>query len=421
MNNKNNIGSSPHKVDGLGKVLGVARYPADYYRNNMIYGKTLRTSVVHANVVSIDTSKAEKIPGVTVLTAKDIPGHNAHGVIKQHQPILAADKVKYIGDPLAIVGGADLDLVEEALELIQVEYEELPVLTDPEEAMKPEAILIHEEGNVAYHLPIRKGDIAKGFQKSDIIVENTYQVQMVDHAFLQPEAALAELDEQGNLILYVATQYAHWDRVEIAKALNVGLNKVRVVTTAVGGAFGGREDMTLQVHACLLALRTNKPVKMIYERDESFLAHCKRHPMKMYYKTGATKEGVLMAVEATIIGDTGAYASWAPNILRKAGVHAVGPYRVPNVKVDSYAVYTNNPFAGAMRGFGAAQPPLAHESQMDILAEKLGLDPVEIRLRNALRVGDQTATGQTLESSVGLTQTIEAIAAFLPTPGREDG
>jgi CO/xanthine dehydrogenase Mo-binding subunit len=409
-----NIGKSPIKVDALGKVLGISKYPADYYREGMIYGKTLRSQYVHANIIQIDTNKAEKVPGVKVLTGKDVPGHNAHGVLHQHQPVLADKRVKYIGDAVALVGGADLDLVEEALALIKVEYEELPVVTDPEKAMEPAAIKIHDQGNIAYHLKIRKGDVDHGFQMADEIAENTYQVQMVDHAFLQPEAALAEIDDRGHVVLYVATQYAHWDRVEIANALNMGMNKIRVVTTTVGGAFGGREDMTLQVHACLLALKCNKPVKMIYERAESFLAHAKRHPMKMTYRTGATKDGKLVAVEATIIGDTGAYASWAPNILRKAGVHAAGPYEVPNVKVDSYAVYTNNPFAGAMRGFGAAQPPIAHEGQMDMLARKLGLDPVEFRLKNALRVGSVTATGQVLESSVGLVKTIQEAAKYFP-------
>ncbi|MDW7673857.1 MAG: molybdopterin cofactor-binding domain-containing protein [Bacillota bacterium] len=409
-----NIGKSVIKIDAKEKVLGKSLYPADYYRPGMIFGKTLRSDYVHANIINIDTTKAEQVPGVKVLTGKDIPGHNAHGVLHQHQPILADKRVKYIGDAVALAGGPDLDLVEEALSLIQVDYEELPVLSDPDKAMEPDAIKIHDDGNIAYHLKIRKGDVEKAFQHADEIVENTYKVQMVDHAFLQPEAALAEVDDRGNVVLYVATQYAHWDRLEIANALNVSTNKIRVITTAVGGAFGGREDMTLQVHACLLAMKFNKPVKMVYDRKESFLAHCKRHPMKMQYKTGANKEGYITAAEVKIIGDTGAYASWAPNILRKAGVHAVGPYEVPNVKVDSYAVYTNNPFAGAMRGFGAAQPPMAHEAQIDIIARKLGIDPIEIRLKNALKLGSQTATGQILESSVGLVETIKATAKYFP-------
>jgi len=397
------VGKSVPRAEGLSKVTGTAKFPADYSLPGMLYGKTLRTPLASAKIVRIDTSKAEALKGVVrVVTAKDIPGENGHGVLFPDAPILAKDRIRSVNDAVALVAAETEEIAEEALGLIEVEYEELPAVFDPREAMKPGAPLVKDEGNILYHLPIRKGDVEKGFAEADVIVENTYSTQMVDHAFLQPEAALSYIDEMGNLVLRVATQYVHWDRYEIARALNISVNRVRVICTAVGGAFGGREDMTVQIHCSLLTWLTKRPVKMVYSREESFFAHSKRHPIYMEYKTGCTKDGKLTAVEAKIIGDAGAYSSWSPNILRKAAVHATGPYYVPNVKVDAYAVHTNNPFTGAMRGFGAAQPPIAYEAQMDLLAEKLGLHPFTIRWRNAFEEGSETATGQILETSVGL-------------------
>lgn len=408
---KKAVGVSARRVEGLGKVTGTIKFPADYYEPGMLYGKTLRTKIASGRIVSIDTSKAEALPGVRkVVTAKDVPGHNGHGVLFPDAPVLADSRIRSVNDAIALVAADTEEIAAEALELIKVEYEELPGVFDPREAMQEDAPKLWEKGNILYHLPIRKGDVEKGFAEADVIVENTYSTQMVDHAFLQPEAALCTIDERGHLVLRVATQYVHWDRVEVARALGLSVNQVRIICTAVGGAFGGREDMTVQIHCALLTWLTKKPVKMIYDRHESFHAHSKRHPMYMEYKTGAKKDGRLTAVEARMIGDSGAYASWAPNILRKAAVHATGPYQVPNVKVDSYAVFTNNPFTGAMRGFGAAQPPIAYEAQMDLLAEKLGLHPFTIRWRNAFEEGSVTATGQVLETSVGLKENLLAAA-----------
>lgn len=405
------VGSSPVKVDGRGKVTGQTCFPADLKVDGMLYGQLLRSPVPHANIVGIDIEKAKKVPGVkVVLTGEDVPGHNGHGVLFDHMPVLANRKVRSVNDVIAAVAAETTEAAREAVEKIAVHYEELPAVFDPVEAMKPEAPKIHDEGNIVYHLRIRKGNVEEAFQNAAVIIEETYTTQMVDHAFLQPESALATIDDQGHLTLQVATQYPHWDRTEVARALGIAQHKVRIITTAVGGAFGGREDMTLQIQAGLLALKTGRPVKITCNRKESFHAHSKRHPMILRYKSGAAKNGQLLALEAEIIGDTGAYASWAPNVLRKAAVHATGPYVIPNVKIDSYAVYTNNPFAGAMRGFGAAQPPVAYEAQMDRLAEALGLDPFTIRWRNAFRQGDVTATGQVLEESVGLCQTMEKAA-----------
>lgn len=405
------VGRSPIRVDGRGKVTGQTLFPADLKADRMLYGQLLRSPVPHANITRIDVEAASKVPGVrAVVTGADVPGRNGHGVLFDHMPVLADRRVKSVNDVIAAVAAETPEAAREAVAKIKVQYEELPAVFDPVEAMKPDAPKVHEEGNIAYHLKIRKGSVAEAFSRAAVIIEDTYTTQMVDHAFLQPESVLAHIDEQGHLTLRVATQYPHWDRTEVARALGIHQHQVRIITTAVGGAFGGREDMTLQIQAGLLALKTGRPVKITCDRKESFHAHCKRHPMIMRYKSAAARDGKLLAVEAEIIGDTGAYASWAPNVLRKAAVHATGPYVVPHVKVDSYAVYTNNPFAGAMRGFGAAQPPVAYESQMDRLAEALGIDPFTIRWRNAFREGDITATGQVLEESVGLCETMEKAA-----------
>ncbi len=401
------IGKTQRRLDAPGKAAGVTRYPADFNLPNQLYGRTLRTSYPHARIVNIDTSKARDLPGVVaVLTARDIPGHNRHGVLYPDAPVLADRVVLSVNDAVALVAAEDDDLAREALALIQVDYGELPAVFDPYAAMKPEAPRLKPDGNVFYHFKTRKGDVEKGFQQAKAVVEKTYSTQMIDQLFLQPEAALAYLDDRGHLTIQVATQYSHWDRLEIARALGLKANQVRVVVPAVGGAFGGREDITLQIHASLLAVKTGRPVKMTYSRQESFHAHSKRHPITMKVKTGADANGLLTALEAEIVGDSGAYSSWSPNIIRKTGVHITGPYVIPNVKVDAYAVYTNNPFTGAMRGFGAAQAPIAYESQMDALAAELGLHPFTIRWRNAFQVGSRTANGQVLTGSAGLRETM---------------
>ncbi|GEA19504.1 xanthine dehydrogenase family protein molybdopterin-binding subunit [Moorella sp. E306M] len=402
------VGTSPPRVDARAKVTGQAIYPADLNFPGMIYGQAVRSPYAHARIVNIDTSDALQVPGVLcVLTARDIPGHNGHGVVYQDMPVLARDEVRSVNDVVALVGATTPAAARTGAAKVKITYEELPALLDPVAAMQPGAPRVHpDRDNIIYHLPIRKGNIEAGFAAADVVVENTYRTQLLDHAFLQPEAAVARVDERGHLVIYVATQYVHWDRVEVARVLGWNQDRIRIVAPAVGGAFGGREDMTLQTLVALLAVHTRRPAKMVLTREESFLAHSKRHPMIMRYKTGATRDGKLTALEAEIIGDSGAYSSWAPNVLRKAAIHATGPYVIPNVKIDAYAVYTNNPFTGAMRGFGATQPPLAYESQMDELASRLGIHPFTIRWLNAFRQGDVTATGQVLESSVGLTETM---------------
>lgn len=404
------VGKSIIRVDGLSKVTGKAVYPQDIYMENMLYAKTLRSTKPHA-YFKLDTSEALKIDGVVkVLTANDVPGHNSHGVLFKDHEVFCNKKARRIGDPIALVVAESEKAAEKGIDAIKVEYEELEAVFDPSEAMKDTAPQIHEgNSNIVYHYKIRKGNIEEAFKECDVIVENEYYVPMVDHVFLQPEAGVAYIEEDGMLVVAAATQYPHFDQIEIAEAMGIPTEKVKVINPAVGGAFGGREDITVQIHLAIAAKVTGRPVKMIFSREESFEAHCKRHSVKMKYKTGATKDGKLLAMEATLIGDTGAYASWAINVMRKAGVHASGPYEIPNVKVDSYAVYTNNPFAGAMRGFGATQPPIAYEQQMDIIAEKLGMDPISFRMQNIFKLNSETATGQILSESIPLERCIEEV------------
>ncbi|HLR21946.1 MAG TPA: molybdopterin cofactor-binding domain-containing protein [Tissierellaceae bacterium] len=404
----NIVGKSMIRVDALSKVTGKAIYPEDIYIDDMVFGKTLRSEMAHA-YINVDTKEAEELEGVIkIFTAKDVP-NNEHGVIFKDHEVFCSKKVRRIGDPIAFVVGETKEACQLALEKIDIEYKEIKGVFDPFIAMKEDSPKVHDDNNIAYHYKLRKGDIEKGFKQSHIVVENTYKTQMVDHAFLQPESGISFIDEEDRITLMLATQYPHYDREEIALALEIPEEKVRIINTNIGGAFGGREDISFQIHLALATKVLQRPIKIIFSREESFEAHAKRHPLVMKCKTGADKDGKLLALEAEIVGDSGAYASWATNVLRKAGVHITGPYEIPNVKVDSYAVYTNNPFAGAMRGFGATQPPIAHEQQMDILAERLNMDPISIRMKNIFKEGSTTATGQVLVESTPLDKCIEKV------------
>lgn len=410
--NLKSVGKNLIRVDAYSKVTGKAIYPQDIYMENMAYGKTLRSIKPHA-YIEIDTTEAEKVEGVIrIFTHKDIPMNNFGVIFKDHE-VFINKKVKRIGDALAFVVAESYNACDEGLKAIRVIYNEIPGVFDPVEAMKEGAPQVHETTpNDMFHFKLRTGNIVEGEANSYVIAENNYSTHMVEHAFLQPEAGLSYVEEDGTLTVVLATQYPHYDREEVAATLNLPEEKVRIINTNVGGAFGAREDISLQIHLALAALTLNRPIKTIYNREESFLAHSKRHPMVMKYRTGADKDGYLQFMEADIIGDTGAYASWATNVLRKAGVHAGGPYHIPNVRVDSHAVYTNNPFAGAMRGFGATQTPIACEQQMDILAEKLGMDPIEFRLKNIFRKGGKTATGQVLLESIPLDRCLEQMRSY---------
>jgi len=407
----NVVGKSVIRKDALDKVLGKSQYSGDIKLPGMLHVKVLRSPVAHALLKHIDCRAAESLPGVhAVLTAKDVPESNTHGIIIKDEPVLVMDKIRKIGDPLAVVAAETEEIALQALLLIGVEFEELPAVFDPEEAMKPEAPKVHDGGNIQSIRKIRKGDIEAAFAQADIVVETSYRTQMQEHAYIEPEAGVAYLDGDV-VVLRVSTQNPHFDCKEVARNLALPLNKVRIVQAPTGGGFGGKLDISVQIYIALLAIRTKRPVRLVYTREESMLASTKRHPYVIKYQTAADKNGKLMAIDVTVIGDTGAYASYGPGTLTRSAVHATGPYEVPNVRVDAYTVYTNNPTAGACRGFGVPQLAFAHEQQMDMIAQKAGISPIQVRLLNALQPNSQTGTGQVLETGVGFIETIKVAQA----------
>lgn len=401
------IGKSVTKKDVLAKVTGKAQYAADIILDNMLFGKVLRSTVPASIVKEIDTSKAKELPGVvSVLTAKDIPGENSIGIIIKDEPILVTNKIRRIGDPLAIIAAETMEIAEEALGLIKVDLEELPVVSNIEQALDKNSPVIHEgESNILSTKLMVKGDVDNAFKECDIIIENSYKTSMISHMFIEPEAAVAKY-EDGKITLWSSTQNTHFDRDEVARMLNMPQNRVRSICAETGGGFGGKLDISLQCYSALLAYYSKRPVKMVNTREESTIVSSKRHPTLMKYKTGAKKDGKLHAMEVEIFQDTGAYSSYGLGVITRSVVHSTGPYEVPNVRVKSTMVYTNNPMAGAMRGFGVPQVAIAHEGQMDALAKELNMTPVEIRLINALKVGSATGTKQVLDNSVGITETI---------------
>ncbi len=408
------IGAPLPRPDARVKVTGEARFAADLHFDSMLFGRVLRSAHPHARVLGVDTARAKALPGVAaVLTAADVPGARNHGLVRPDWPVLAYDKVRYMGDAVALVAAEDEETAAKALGLIRVQYEPLPGVFSPQEALEPGAPQLHEGGNLLKHIRIEKGNLEEGFRAADLVIEREYRTPFVEHAFLEPEAGVAVVDGEGNVTVYVGSQIPFADQRQVAEALGLPLRKVRIVQTPVGGAFGGKEDISVQIHVALLAWHTRRPVKLVLSREESILTHPKRHASIIRLKTGVTKEGRLTALQATIWGDSGAYASLGEHVMTRTATHMAGPYEIANVKVDCYAAYTNNTPAGAMRGFGVPQATFVMESQMDILARELGLDPLDLRRRNALRVGSITATGQVLRESVGLVETIDRVAQEL--------
>ncbi|HEY8365352.1 MAG TPA: molybdopterin cofactor-binding domain-containing protein [Haloplasmataceae bacterium] len=407
------VGKSIIRPDAYDKIIGKAIFPDDLEFPDMLYAGVKRSTIPYGKVKHINIDEIRKLPNVeAVIDYTMIPGSITHGVIFKDIPTLVKDVFKRVGDCLILVVAKDKESLQNALDKVEVEYEEYEGVFTVEDALKDGAPILGENSNILYDIKVKKGDIEKGFAEAKYITENWYYSQMTEHAFLQPECAIAKYDEEGKICVYVATQYPHYDREEIARCLNVEENMVRIINTAIGGAFGGREDINPQCHAALATYITKKPVKVLYTREESTLSHSKRHPMKMYYKTGVRDDGKLCAMKVRIYGDTGAYASWGINVLRKAALHATGPYVIPNVDIQALAVYTNNPFCGAMRGFGAAQVPFGHEAEMDILAEKLNMHPLYFRYINAFDVGSETASGQVLTSSVGIKECLRKLASL---------
>ncbi|NWG03726.1 MAG: xanthine dehydrogenase family protein [Syntrophaceae bacterium] len=408
--NMRQVGIEIPKVDVLEKALGEAKYGADLPCQEPLHLKVLRSPTSHAKIVRMQMEKALRVSGVErIFTAKDIPGKNLVGTIVKDQPILASDRVRYIGDAVALIAARTEEAAEEAAQKVVVVYEDLPSIIHPEEALHPHAPLIHEKGNLLLEFHVIKGDVQKGFKEAEVVVEETYTTTWVDHAYLEPDAGISYLDEKGRITIVCPTQNVHYDQKEVASVLSLPLDQVRIIQCSTGGGFGGRLDVTIQCLLALAAFHLKQPVRIVYSREEVFQVTSKRHPLTIRYKSGAKKDGKLIAIEVDILGDTGAYASYGGTVAIRSAVHATGPYQVPNVKVRSRMAYTNNSWSGAMRGFGVPQMAFAHESQMDLLAQALKMDPIEIRLKNCLRVGSETATGQTLTASVGIGETLKKV------------
>lgn len=422
------IGHSPPRPDGVAKVTGDFAYSSDLWAAGMLWGTTLRSTHASARIRSIDISAAMAVPGVAaVLTYADIPGRKTYGLEFADQPVLAVDRVRYIGEAVAIVAANHPETARQAAAAIRVGYEPLPAVTDARIAVADDAPRVHDvvpdpgrggQGNVLRHLRIKRGNPER---TAPVVVCGEYEIGMQDQAFLGPESGLALPAEDGGVDLFVATQALHVDQNQIAGALGLPHAKVRVTLAGVGGAFGAREDLSMQIHACLLALRTGRPVKMMYSREESFVGHVHRHPARMSFEHGADRDGRLVYVRARILLDGGAYASCSSAVVSNAACFAVGPYACDNVDIDASVVYTNNPPCGAMRGFGSVQACFGYESQMDRLAAELGVDPVELRIRNAMSEGSRMPTGQVVTGAAPVAELLRTVRREpLPPPARHE-
>jgi CO/xanthine dehydrogenase Mo-binding subunit len=414
-----------YRVDAVGKVTGSALFPGDVDRPDQVWMKILFAGRPHAIVRRVDTSAAERAPGVlAVFTARDVP-LNEYGLILPDQPVLCgpgsakagADRVRFVGDQVALVVAETEAQAAEGVKRIRVEYEDLPLVLDPEEALQPNAFRLQPDtaSNVFGHYRIRKGDVERALAQAEVVVEGEYRTPAQEHAYLQPEAGMAYVDEQGRVTVEVGGQWVHEDREQIAHALGLPEEQVRVIYPAIGGAFGGREDMSVQIVLALAAWRLhqrgiNRPVKVIWSREESIVGHHKRHPFVIRARWGATKEGRVVAARCEVIQDGGAYAYTSTKVLGNATLMCTGPYEIEHVSVDSYSVYTNNVPGGAFRGFGGPQGAFAAEGQMNKLAERLGLDPVEIRRRNLLRDGSLLSVGSPMPPGVTIDKVVEACA-----------
>ncbi|MFI8947204.1 xanthine dehydrogenase family protein molybdopterin-binding subunit [Streptomyces sp. NPDC053750] len=426
------IGESTLRPDGTLKVTGEFAYSSDMWHEDMLWGQILRSPVAHAEIASIDTGEALATPGVyAVMTYDDLPTEvRTYGLEIQDTPVLAHGKVRHHGEPVAIVAADHPETARRAAAKIKVEYKELPVITDEASATAPDAILVHENRtdhhighvphpNIVHRQPIVRGDTDEAAGRADVIVKGDYYFGMQDQAFLGPESGLAVPSEDGGVDLYIATQWLHSDLRQIAPVLGLPEDKVRMTLSGVGGAFGGREDLSMQIHACLLALRTGKPVKIVYNRFESFFGHVHRHPARLHYEHGATKDGKLTHMKCRIVLDGGAYASASPAVVGNASSLSVGPYAVDDVDIEAIALYSNNPPCGAMRGFGAVQACFAYEAQMDKVAAELGMDPVEFRRINAMEQGTLMPTGQPVDSPAPVAELLRRVKAMPMPPERQ--
>ena len=399
------IGANVRRLDAPSKVSGALRYAGDTVMPGMLHVAVLRSPHPHARIVSIDTCAAEALPGVeAVITSADVPGVDGFGVFVHDQPVMAKGKVRYVGEAVAAVAAEDELTAKRAAALIKVAYEALPAIFDPDEAMKAGAPIVHDYApdNVTKHIPIRKGDVEKALAECDLVIENTYETQQVEHAYLEPEAGLAWVDHDGVVTVLSPSQNITNHRHMLSRIIAKPINKVRFIMSPVGGGFGGKEDMIYQGMLALLAMKTGKPVRLVFTREESIATTAKRHPARIHYRSGFMRDGRLKAIALRMVSDGGAYGLSTEGVMRKAAILGAGPYDIQNLQVDTIGVYTNNTPSGAFRSFGALQTQFATETQMDIAAEKLGLDPFEIRRINMMRNGAITHTKQKLGSvSIG--------------------
>jgi nicotinate dehydrogenase large molybdopterin subunit len=404
------IGKNVRRIDAPSKVSGRLKYAGDMIMPLMLHVQVLRSPHAHARIVSIDTSAAEAMAGVEgVITSADVPGDDGFGVFVNDQPIMARGKVRYVGEAVAAVAAEDVLTAKRALAAIKVAYEPLPEVFDADKAMRPGAPVVHDYApdNITKHIPIRVGDVAKGFAQSDLVVEETYSTQAIEHAYLEPEAGLAYVDHDSVVTIVSPDQNITHHRHMLARIIAKPISKVRFIMSPVGGGFGGKEDMIYQGMLALLAMKTQRPVRLVFTREESIISTAKRHPSRTTLRMGLMRDGRIRALEMRMVCDGGAYGMSTEGVMRKAAILAAGPYVIPNVKVDTYGVYTNNTPSGAFRSFGALQTAFATESHLDICAERLGLDAFQIRRINAMRDGATTHTKATL-GTVSLMRALDA-------------
>lgn len=405
------IGANVRRLDAPSKVSGKLKYAGDMLMPGMLHVAVLRSPHAHARIVSLDTSEAETMEGVEgIVTAKDVPGVDGFGVFVHDQPVMARDKVRYVGEQVAAVAAETELLARQAVAKIKVVYEQLAPVFDPDEAMQAGSPVVHDYApdNVTKHIPIRKGDVEAAFAECDLVIENTYETQQVEHAYLEPEAGLAYVDHDGVVTILSPDQNITHHRHMLARILALPINKVRFIMSPVGGGFGGKEDMIYQGMLALLAMKTDKPVRLVFTREESIAVSAKRHPARIHYRSGFKRDGRLHAISLRMVSDGGAYGLSTEGVMRKAAILGAGPYDIPNLQVDTIGVYTNNTPSGAFRSFGALQTQFATETQLDIAAEQLGLDPFEIRRINMMRNGAVTHTKQTL-GSVSIGRVLDAL------------
>jgi len=404
------VGKRVPRIDARDKATGRTVYPTDRYFKDMLWAKVLRSEYAHAKILKLNVDKARKLSGVeAVLTYRDVPGHNGFGIIEPNWPVLCEDRVRFRGDAVALVAAQDEETAEKAISLIEVEYEPLPVIDTSEEALKSDAPQIHKNGNIMYTNEMAKGDVKKGFAESDIVLDETYSTQFQEHAYLETEGGVAVYDEkEGIITVWCGDQYAFLDQLQIARALNLDPEKIRVIGSPVGGAFGGKYEINVQIHLALLTYCTKKPVRLHWTREESVVTGEKRHAMRSTFKIGAKKDGQLVAIDVNLVSNNGAYGGISPAVLGVAMECFSGPYKYGHSHIKGLSIYTNNAMGGSFRGFGAPQVTFGIEQQIDSLAKHLNMDPIQFRLLNAVEKGDTSALGYKLQGSTGVKEALQA-------------